>query len=424
MSYLKDYVYYASGNECPEEYVYWAGLSILGHVLGNKVWVRHGEYKFHPNLYICLVGDAGSGKNSSLSTNIEIMLNHFPELMLSASIQSREDVADLMASNDCVKTWQDVEGDHGLKGSIFEYRPFYILNNELASFLSVDKMKMVEFLTEVFDGKYFSTGFKGQRQLTPERKQWFKNPHVSLIAGAVPTWFMASLKMDLFGGGLGRRLIIVNAKRTKIIPEPYKPKDAELAIARVIAHLKEANLFYGEVNLDPDARAWWDNWYRTEWVVKVPQDPILGQFHQTKPMQVKKVALLLWATEPPFDRKRMLTKEHLQFALALIEKQEEPVRRLTAGIGRNELAGVGAQVIDFIERMGGAIPETELSKTFYRYLRDPEFLELLNHYKTTGQLVHVINDQVTPQKSYLFLPDRYALFTKQRAGKAIQAKAP
>jgi hypothetical protein len=273
-------------------------------------------------------------------------------------------------------------------------------------------MKMVEFLTEVFDGKYFSTGFKGQRQIAPERKQWFKNPHVSLIAGAVPTWFMSALKMDLFGGGLGRRLIIVNAKRTKIIPNPCKPVGADLAIARVIAHLKLAHAFYGEITRDAGAQAWWDNWYRNEWVIKVPHDPILGQFHQTKPMQVLKVATLLVCTELPLCK--TMTAAHLQFALTLIEKQEEPVRRLTAGIGRNELAGVGAQVIDFIERMGGAIPETELNKNFYRYLRDPEFVELLNHYKNTQQLVHVINDQVTPQKSYLFLPEKYQEYLAKR----------
>lgn len=415
MSYLKDYIFYQSGNETPDEYVYWAGLSILGHVLGNKVWVRHGEYKFAPNLYICLVGDAGSGKNSSLGTNIDIMLNNFPELMMSASIQSREDVADLMASNDCTRTWQDVQGEFGLRGAVYDYRPFYILNNELASFLSVDKMKMVEFLTEVFDGKYFSTGFKGQRQIMPERKQWFKNPHVSLIAGAVPTWFMASLKMDLFGGGLGRRLIIVNAKRTKIIPEPSKPNGADLAISRIITHLKQAHEFYGEVTLDTAAKKWWDDWYRNKWVGKAPADPILNQFHQTMPMQVKKVALNLVMTELPLSHN--MTCDHLEMALALITAQQEPIKRLTSGIGRNELAGIGLQIIDFIERMGGAVPEREVNRIFYRHLKTPEFIDVLNHHITQGDIMKLVNESVVPTQVYYFTPDRYQKFVEDQKNK-------
>ncbi len=62
MSYLADYLHYSSGAETPDEFLYWGGLSILGHVLGNKVWVTHGDhFRFFPNLYIALVGDT-SGK--------------------------------------------------------------------------------------------------------------------------------------------------------------------------------------------------------------------------------------------------------------------------------------------------------------------------------------------------------------------------
>jgi len=94
MSYLSDYLHYYSGTEVPEEYCYWSGLSILGHLLGRKCWVAHGDYfKFTGALYVALVGEAGSGKNTGLSVNKKIMLRHFPDYLISASIQSREDIA-------------------------------------------------------------------------------------------------------------------------------------------------------------------------------------------------------------------------------------------------------------------------------------------------------------------------------------------
>lgn len=403
MPYLNDYVYYSSGNEVPEEFIYWSGLSILGHILGGKCWISHGDYfRFTPQLYIALVGEAGTGKNTGLGVNFNIMLKHFPDHLLSASIQSREDIAHQMAEDNPTnpKTWRDETGQ------VLDYRPFYILNNELASFLSVDKLKMVEFLTEVYDGKHFSTGFKKDRIDNPQRKQWFRNPHVSLLCGAVPTWFMGSLKMDLFSGGLGRRMIIVNSTRSKVIPFPTKPPGAEEAMSRVVEHLKKAEKFSGGFELSNDAKKWWEPWY-VEHKKNNPTDPILYQFHQTLPMQVLKVGLLLRTTES-FEG-TTIDGSFLETALTLLTRLHPSIIKLTSGIGRNELAGVGAQLIDFIDRTGGMQTEVNVLKYFRRYARDPEFLEIVNSYIKTGELVVArLKDAQGVERTGYFTPEGYA----------------
>jgi hypothetical protein len=387
MGYLADYLHYYSGTEVPEEYVYWSGLSILGHMLGRKCWIAHGDYfKFTGALFVTLVGEAGSGKNTGLSVNKKIMVKHFPDYLMSASIQSREDIAWQMGEETATnpKVWKTPNG------SLQSFRPFYILNNELASFLSVDKIRMVEFLTEVFDGEDFSTGFKKDRQLDPTRRQWFSDPHVSLLAGAVPSFFMDTLKMDLFSRGLGRRMIIVNASRTKCIPNPRFPLGAETALARAIEHLKKAEKYSGEIRLNPEASEWWDAWYKQHRDNR-PGDPILSQFWVTEPMQVLKVALDLNMCEFPFKDKMEIA--HLQAAEALLQKLKPDIIRLTSGIGRNELAGVGAQLLDFIERTGGMQTENNVLKYFRRYASMPEFMEICNSYIKTGELIVTANKE-------------------------------
>jgi hypothetical protein len=409
MSYLKDYIYYSSGNETPEEYLIWGGLSILGHILGRKVNVAHGGYfNFYPNIMVCLVGEAGSGKNTALGVNMDIMHEHFPTHLVSASIQSREDITYQMADDvTCLRTYKDE------LGMVQDFRPFYILNNELASFLSVDRMKMVEFLTDVYDGKRFGTGFKKDRIENPDRKQWFRNPHLSLIAGAVPSWFMNSLKMDLFSGGLGRRLIIVNAVRSKVIPFPTKPHGADAALSRVIEHLKKAEKFTGTICLGGDALPWWENWYRQH-RKESPTDPIIYQFHQTMSMQVLKIALLLYCTESL--EPGHITADHLEAADQLFKNLLPSISRLTSGIGRNELAGVGAQIIDFLERTGGMASEVQIKKFFHRYAKTPEFLELENHYVQTGQMyVFGFTDKQGVNRKYYATPEGYKAFYDLKA---------
>lgn len=408
MSYLSDYMHYYSGTEVPEEYVYWSGLSILGHLLGRKCWVAHGDYfKFTGALFIALVGEAGSGKNTGLSVNKKIMLKHFPEYLMSASIQSREDIAWQMGTDTSTnpKTWKDK------KGTIQSFRPFYVLNNELASFLSVDKVRMVEFLTEVFDGEDFSTGFKKDRMADPTRQQWFSDPHFSLLSGAVPSFFMDTLKMDLFARGLGRRLIIVNSTRTKCYPSPKYPAGAELALARAIEHLKKAEAFTGEITLNPEATKWWEQWYITHRGNR-PLDPILSQFWVTEPMQVLKVALTLNMTEYPF--KTEMEPQHLQAAEQLLTKLKPEIVRLTSGIGRNELAGIGSQIIEFLDRTGGMQTEVNLKKYFHRYLKLPEFQELENHYIATGQLVVAVVEAEGVMRKFYFTPEGYVAFQKMQ----------
>ena len=399
MAFLSDYIYYSSGNETPEEYLAWGGLSILGHILGRKVSIQHGGYfNFHPNLLVCLVGEAGSGKNTALGVNMDIMHEHFKTHLVSASIQSREDVTYQMADDaTCLRTYKDE------LGRIQDFRPFYILNNELASFLSVDKLKMVEFLTDVYDGKRFGTGFKKERIENPLRKQWFQHPHLSLIAGAVPSWFMNSLKMDLFSGGLGRRMIIVNAIREKVIPFPVKPVGADAALGRVVEHLKKAEQFVGTITLGGSAIPWWENWYRAH-RKETPTDPIIYQFHQTKSMQVLKIALLLYCTETLEPGN--VTADHLAAANEMFERLLPSIQRLTSGIGRNELAGVGAQIIDMLNRTDGMASEIQIKKMFYRYAKTPEFLEIINHYQSTGSLiVRQWTDKSGQQRTYYFTPE-------------------
>lgn len=410
MSYLSDFVYYASGTECPESYLWWAGLSLLGHVLGRKVWVRHGDYfDIPPNLFACLVGTAGTGKNTGMSVNIKVMSKYFPEMLMSASIQSREDVTYLMSSDEGVVVWKDIEGYYGTAGEVLDYRPFYILNDELQNFLSVDKIKMTGFLIEVFDGVKFSTGFKGDRKESPKRPQWFRFPHVSLLAGAVPEWFMSTLKIDLFSGGLGRRLFIIYDKRTKVIPVPRKPEGADTALSRAVEFLQKAKWCRGPMILDDRASKWWIDWYMRK-RNSPPEDIILAQFHETRHVQTLKLAGLLTKSEN-LDA-TTISPEALEGADTLIEQLQEPIVRLTSGVGRNELAGVATEVLLAIESAGiRGVPKKRILATFYRNI--PGGLRALDNevlpFLQKSDKIVAIGNPLQPDNAILFTP---AWFTK------------
>jgi hypothetical protein len=129
-------------------------------------------------------------------------------------------------------------------------------------------------------------------------------------------------------------------------------------------------------------------------------------------MQVLKVALTLNMTEYPF--KTEMEPQHLQAAEQLLTKLKPEIVRLTSGIGRNELAGIGSQIIEFLDRTGGMQTEVNLKKYFHRYLKLPEFQELENHYIATGQLVVAVVEAEGVMRKFYFTPEGYVAFQKMQ----------
>lgn len=407
--YIDDYLYYGSGTECPDSFNLWSALTLLGAVVGRKVWYKHGDY-FHiyPNLYTCLVGTPGSGKSTAKGQVKNLMVKYFPQYMLSDSIQTREDIAKKMGTPECEHSWQDIRGDLGEPGKVLSYRPFFIIANELSNFVSVDKGNMVNFLVDIFDENHFSTGFKNTLS------QRFTDPHVSLLACCPPEWIMSNLRADLFVGGLGRRLIIVHDKKKRLVHEPTFPAGAIDALGRAVQYLQEAYAAttYGQFRKSAIATTWWKEWYHDPKRFN-REDPILIQFHETKHVMLMKVAMLHALSRNLTNRE--ITDENFVWGLGQITALEPEICLLTGGIGRNEIAGVGVQLLDHIRRLGGAVPEVVLMKSYHRYLRDPEFMELMNHYASTGQITVVANKE---GKRMWMLPERYQELVKEQAATA------
>lgn len=380
----------------------WSGLSLLSAVAGRKIWTMHGDmFTIYPNIYVCMVGTPGSGKSTAMEQAEDIFIKHFADYFVSESIQSREDILKKMTNPGCIRTLKKNASE------FYEWAPFYCIVDEMENFLGVDDKKMIATLVGIFSRSSFGTGFKNDAN----PNQRIKHPYFSMLACTVPEWLMNNLRQSLFSGGLGRRLILVHCTKDKEIPNPMKPVGYDDAMKRVVTHLKIVEQHHGCLVKTPDAIKWWKDWY-TNPKRKNIEDPILSQFDETEHIMGLKVATLLALAEKP--NALTIETEHLEFAFHLLGKLKIGIARLTSGIGRNELAGVGAQVIDHIQRMGGMVPEIQLKKFFNRYLNMPEFKEVLQHFSETGELTvakAVINGV---EKFIYFTPERFASYLEEQ----------
>jgi len=343
-----------------------------------------------------LVGDAGSGKNTAKNIAVhKLIMEEFPDIPVSAAVTSREDVSKFMGSEENLKSFRYPDG------SIEEYRPFFFAVNELANLLSVDFRKMVDFLVDLYDSMEFSTSFKHDTV-----KDKIKNPCATMLACGVPDWFMRSLKMDLFTGGFGRRLNIVYENRTILKAEPCIPAGGEEAWQRVVNHMKAARELVGEVRFSDATRKWWIKWYENDERLK-SDDLLLRQNLANKHVMLQKLAILLALDTMPFNM--VVEVEHFEKANAMLELLETPIKKLSAGIGRNELAAVSVQVLETIRAMGGRANDRKLRAMFFRDCRvnGNEYNAMINHLSQTDQIFVeniMSNGRV---EMVFFLPDAY-----------------
>lgn len=379
MGYLSKYLYYNSGNECPESFWRWSALSLLGHVIGPKVWFMHGAFPITPQLYVGMFGSMGSGKSTAKDGVKSIVTKEFPSLLYSASIQSREHIIDEMLDGKVERAWT-VPGTSEVK----TFSPYYILANEFEAFLSVNPNFMIQFLVDIFDTGHFSKGFKKDRD--NGKPQGIDKPCVSLLSCGTPEWLMRELRTHLFVGGLGRRLIVVVDEPSIACHRPHRPGDADLYYKEIVKHLNEAYYAAGEIKETPNAAAWWKDWYYPHKANK-PKDPLGSAFHSTEHVMLMKLACLLTMDDFPFPM--VLDVHHYVTAKAMLDLLKPNVERLTSGAGRNVIAGFATELTEYVREQGGFMLAKKLEIVKYRDA--PNFKrgydEALTHLKDTNKIV-------------------------------------
>ncbi len=379
-SYIADYLYRFSNDECHPDFHFWSCLTLLGHVVGSRIWTMHGRFAFSPRLYTLMVGSAGSGKSTAMREAKKLFVSINSLSLISEHIESREYIIGEMV--DYAEFWR-LPNEPKLQ----EYHPMFLVVNELAEFISVNPAKMLGFLIDVFDETSYGTGFKKDKE-AGLGSQRFPNPCVSMIACAQPHWFLSNVKSEIFTRGLGRRCIILAREKFKLNDSPMEPSNSEAGWLRVKQHLTKLSSpkFFGEIKKTPAAAAWYTKWHNDPKRTKRYDDPILNeQLLETQHVLLYKVATLLALSRYDFDF--TITENDYILALKNLHALEKDIAELMSTTGKNEMVPVAAMMVQAIDSAGGWMEKAKLLLAFYRHAKDQRaFNDGLNFLCTTKQV--------------------------------------
>lgn len=317
--WLKSFLDYTSELESPVEFLRWSGLATIGGAAQRKVFAETQAYMAFPNMYVTLVGPAGSKKSTAIRQGARL-LKKIPGVNMSADAPS---VAGLMQEF----------GDIGAVNK--EHQSLNAFIYELSSLYENASETMTGFLTAIYDGDndYIKRTRVGG-------KEAIARPWLNLIAGTTPTWLGDNLSRSAVEGGLVARTLYIYSEDV-IIKSPfprYTPelKRLESALTNDLAHISALyGTFDFEGGIDGDAYRWYDTWYRDRRrLPKVADNRTAGYFTR-KPQHLLKVAMLVELSKSDSLR---FTVEGLQIALALLNSIEPGMTKAFSSVGGNTFA--------------------------------------------------------------------------------------
>lgn len=262
--WIATHIEYTRQTEPPTVFHFFAGLNVLGAVIGRKIKFPRGSGDLFPNLNVVLVSPPGKCKKT---TACNLAVKHYQKLGMN-----------LMADK---VTPEAIVGALQVNAQGLIYAP------EWAVFLGKQQYNegLVPMLTALFDCPDIwesRTIARGVVQL--------KDVAISHLACTTIDWMQTSITKDAFAGGFMSRLLFIvqhDSPRKFALPPPKDP----VLEAKLIADLLKLQHVKGDIKLTQDAEAWYVNWYNNRSHLMV--DKHFAGYFERKPDRLLQLAILL-----------------------------------------------------------------------------------------------------------------------------------
>jgi len=311
-NWLKSYGEYSSESESPEIYHLWVGLSVLASAVRRNVWLNQGIYILYPNLYTILVGPPGLGKSTPIRMGRKLLFET-EDISFGPDSVTREELIRIMAK----------------AGKDKPQSALTLHSSELSSLVDPSGIKMIQFLTDIFDGD-----IKFQHGTRHSGRYTVNNPILNILAATTPSWIAEGLPSTVVTHGFTGRTVFVYGDSPRYLkPFPNEP-DSKLT-QDLINDLNYISLIEGEFRWAPGSRDYYRKIYE-EAARSTPKDFRLEAFHSRKvKVHVLKIAMLLSLAE---GDSMELTKTNLEIGWEILREVEIDMGKTFSAMGKYEHA--------------------------------------------------------------------------------------
>ncbi len=337
-NWLMRYGEYTIESESPEQFHLWTGLSIIASTVRRNVYLNQGTHILFPNMYVILIGPPGRvRKSTSIRLGRHLLLG----------VEGIHFGADSLTREELIRSLAKIS-----TGS--KQAAMTIHSTELSSLIEPSGIKMIQFLTDIFDGDYkwrYSTKHQG--------KDVINNPILNILAATTPTWIADGLPADVIGHGFTSRVLFVyGADRRFLRPFPGQ-LDGELA-RNLQADLDHISRIEGDFIWGEGSKACYKEIYE-EIDREIPKDYRVEGFHNRKDIYTLKVAMLLSIAR---SDDLIIYPGDITTAYSALSDIEESMHKTFSAVGKYDHAADTERLLAAI-REDGELTSEEIHQRFY-----------------------------------------------------------
>lgn len=388
--WLAAYMKFTEYSEAPALCHFWTGVSTLAAVLRRKVILPMGFFDWTPNFYIIIVGPAGIITKST-TANIGLdLLQDIKGVSFGANALTPQTIPkELVAAREILP--HPVNGFNSMSCLTF-------FASELGSLLDPRDQKMMDWLTDLWDGR--KTTWK--KDTVTQGTYNVVNPWINILACTTRSWLDQHFPRVAIGGGFTSRCVLVYGDRKRryiAYPNLSFPQDHKDMKARLRDDLVELNELQGEFMLDADAIQWGEEWYKRHWQEaegRMHDDQLQGYLGR-KQTHVHKLAMVLSVSR---DDSLIIDKQTLQRAEKMVTALEPKMHEVFSTTDRRASPYEKTARVEAVIARHQRIPSSSAYREVEPFMSSREFDESLRDLMRSGK-IGMVNDGTTKWIEYL-----------------------
>ena len=262
-NFIDSYLHYIRETESPITFHRWSMIACLGAFLGKRFYLRHGHSRINSNMYVMLMGAAGTRKSTAIKVASKLLQKSGYDNFAASKTSKEQFLADLAKTGTPEVTDADEILDANLWGSEAESCTgsceLLINADEFNDFVGNGNIEFLSLLGNLWD---ISGDYKHSKLTS--KSVFVRDPSVSILAGNTATGFSLAFPKESIGQGIFSRLLLIHGDQTnRKIAFPQPPSD-EATAALIKCLMQIRSICNGEATISPAAKSLLERCY-LEW---------------------------------------------------------------------------------------------------------------------------------------------------------------
>lgn len=355
MTLLERYLNYCESIETTPLYAEFSFYSLIAACLQRRSFTAGIDNPVYPNLYICFVGQPGTGKTNATKINKKILEKIVDVKTGSDNVPTITEIIPMAADATSVEA---LISDLAKGVSFFTvpggnpqaHSSLSVVSEELGNLFKINDEDLTRFLLQGYDSESF------KKRTKHCGNDYIRNMCLNFIAAATPQWMAKAMTHGIMNEGLIGRMIFISGGRPEVLKTFFETDQTQKNNFKILSDF--CNLlarFCGPIIFTPESKEFLVNWYEKGGSrIRINPDKRLEHYYSRKKINIIKLSMLIRASKFTFPQPDVRIQiEDIEEAMAALLRAEVNMHEALSSMAKNPLHSLAMLILDQLKKTKG-----------------------------------------------------------------------